>query len=253
MLYIKAFENKDDDAAKRSIELFESAISFLSQNDNPEINEFTINLNIATAYALFDEKKAIKKLKENNFAGVNDAMMALTYLKMGEIDESLNSATSGLIRNLFGLLNSASYMMIALSAKGDVKDIDSSIELCENSLMIIQMFKNKDYGYLSKYEALYQVTKAYLYALKGDDKKMEQYVKEGKTIAVLYDKSRSNDIAKNMKFYYSKKDSFIAFDSLGESAVAGIEKTINEQVLVLPGTDKSILKNILDIWKSIKL
>ena len=101
MYQLKALEKEDIKAAKRSIELFENARDHLSQNDNPEINEFTINLSIASSYSFFDEKKAIEIFKENNFAGISDAIMSFTYLKMGETDESLKCSTNGIIRNVY--------------------------------------------------------------------------------------------------------------------------------------------------------
>lgn len=248
---LMALEKEDMKAARQAIKLYEEAKDHLSQNDDPGINEFTLNLNIASCYAFFDEKKAIKIFKENNFAGISDAVMAFTYLKMGETDESLKCSTGGIIKNLFGLLNCASYMMMALTMRKDKKSIDSAFELCENSLALIRMFKTKETGYLSKFEALFLVMKAYIYAIMGKEDLMESYLKEGKILARQYDMSSSNNIAKDIKFYYDKKESFIGYDSLGESAVEGIRKTINENVKKLPKIDQKIVDQILLKWDSL--
>ena len=251
MYQLKALEKEDIKAAKRSIELFENARDHLSQNDNPEINEFTINLSIASSYSFFDEKKAIEIFKENNFAGISDAIMSFTYLKMGETDESLKCSTNGIIRNLFGLLNCSTYMIIALTAKGNKKSIDSALQLCQNSLELIRMFKTKESGYLSKFEALFMVIKAYIHALMGNDDLMESDLKEGKRLALSYDMSRSNNIAENMKFYYSDKEAVTGYDSLGECVVDGISKIINENMKLIPHIDKNIVALISERWERI--
>lgn len=251
MYQLKALEKEDIKAAKRSIELFENARDHLSQNDNPEINEFTINLSIASSYSFFDENKAIEIFKENNFAGISDAIMSFTYLKMGETDESLKCSTNGIIRNLFGLLNCSTYMIIALTAKGNKKSIDSALQLCQNSLELIRMFKTKESGYLSKFEALFMVMKAYIHALMGNDDLMESDLKEGKRLALSYDMSRSNNIAKNMKFYYSDKEAVTGYDSLGECVVDGISKIINENMKLIPHIDKNIVALISERWEII--
>ena len=80
--------------------------------------------------------------------------------------------------------------------QGKQKSIDSALQLCQNSLEFIRMFKTKESGYLSKFEALFMVMKAYIHALMGNDDLMESDLKEGKRLALSYDMSRSNNIAK---------------------------------------------------------
>ena len=251
MLQITAFEKEDMKAARQAIKLYEDAKDHLSQNNDPNINEFTINLNIASCYAFFDEKKAIKIFKENNFAGISDAVMSFTYLKMGETEESLKCSTKGIIKNLFGLLNCASYMIIALTMRRNIKSTDSAFELCENSLTLIRMFKTKETGYLSKFEALFFVMKAYIHAISGNEDMMEACLKEGKRLARQYDKSSSNNIAEDLKFYYDKKETVIGYDSLGESAVEGIRKTINENIKKIPQIDQGLADLISQKWDTL--
>ncbi|MCR4750318.1 MAG: helix-turn-helix domain-containing protein [Lachnospiraceae bacterium] len=251
MLQITAFEKEDMKAARQAIKLYEDSKDHLSQNNDPNINEFTINLNIASCYAFFDEKKAIKIFKENNFAGISDAVMSFTYLKMGETEESLKCSTKGIIKNLFGLLNCASYMIIALTMRKNIKSTDSAFELCENSLTLIRMFKTKETGYLSKFEALFWVMKSYIHAISGNEDMMEACLKEGKRLARQYDKSSSNNIAEDLKFYYDKKETVIGYDSLGESAVEGIRKTINENIKKILQIDQGLADLILQKWDSL--
>lgn len=142
-------------------------------------------------------------------------------------------------------------MIIALTAKGNKKSIDSALQLCQNSLELIRMFKTKESGYLSKFEALFMVIKAYIHALMGNDDLMESDLKEGKRLALSYDMSRSNNIAKNMKFYYSDKEAVTGYDSLGECVVDGISKIINENMKLIPHIDKNIVALISERWERI--
>ena len=249
MIYhVMAVQGKDKKAPKEAIRLFELAKDYLRQNDNPEINEYTINCMIATDYMLFDVKKALKISKENNFGGVNNAVIATAYMKEGDTGEALDYATRGLISSLTGLFNSSINMILALSCKGKKKDIGSALILCDDNLSIIKMFSKDDKGYLDKFTALFLVIKAYLFGLMKDEKMLTDCLESAKTTAKRYDENFSNDLAKDLRFYYSKKATHYAVDSIGKSAVKGIGSFLSSQVSMIKDLDKKLLERLIDSW-----
>ena len=252
MIYhVMAVQGKDKKAPKEAIRLFELAKDYLKQNDNSEINEYTINCMIATDYMLFDVKKALKISKENNFGGVNNAVIAAAYMKEGNTGEALNYATRGLISSLTGLFNSSINMILALSCKGRKKDIASALTLCDDNLSIIKMFSNDDKGYLDKFTALFLVIKAYLYGIIKDEKMSAICLENAKITAKRYDENFSNDLAKDLKFYYAKKETCYAVDSIGESAINGIGSFLSYQISMIKGLDKALLDRLLDSWNEL--
>ena len=248
VFHVKAVECKDIAAAKESIRLLEKAKDYLSQNDDPSINEFTINNMIATDYMLFDEKKSLNTFKDNNFGGVNNPIISFAYLEVGDVKESLNYSTNAVIMNLFGLISSSIYMMLALACLHKKDKCEPALELADTTLRTIRLYKTEEVGYFSKYEALIHVIKAYFYALLKDEEMMEKCIKTGKRLAEKYDELASNDVAKNMRFYFIEKESFVAVDSIGKSAINGIADMLDGQFINIPGLDKKALIKVKDIW-----
>ena len=248
MFHVKAVELRNIDAAKESIKLFERAKDYLSQNDDPGINEFTINNMIAMDYMFFDEKKALKTFKENNYGGVNNPIISLAYLQGANVQNSLNFSTDGMIVNLFGLITSSIYMIMALACTDKKVKYESALEIADTTLKTIKLYKKEEVGYFSKYEALLMILKAYLYAVLKDEEMMKKCIKTGKSLALEYDKIGSNDVAENYRFYYTERESFVAVDSIGKSAINGIAETLDEQLISIPGLDNKIIKKIKEIW-----
>ncbi len=239
------------EAAKKAVELFEHSIQYISQNEDPAVNEFTIRNMIAWDYLFVDEKKAFEKLKENNFGGVNDSMIILLYLKNSNTSKALDISTKALIRNLFNTLSSSVYMIVGLSAGGKNTDIEAALDLVDTSFKMMKLYKTKEVSYISRFEAFFYVLKGYLMACKNDYVEMEKYIKKGKMLAAKYDREfTSYDIAKDIKFYFAEDKSLISYDSFGESAVEGI-KNINKVFEGVPMIDRKIIEKIEACWDNV--
>ena len=252
MLYhVMAVQGKDKKAPKEAIRLYELAKDYLKQNDNPEINEYTINCMIATDYMLFDEKKALKIFKENNFGGLNNAVIATAHLKEGDTKEALDYSTRGLINSLFGLFNSSINLIISLSCTGKKKEIGSALILCDDNINMIKMFSKDDNGYFDKFTAIFLVIKAYLYGFMKDEKMLRDSLESAKTIAKRYDENTSSDLAKDFRFYYSNTETYYAVDSIGDNAFKGIGSFLSNQMSDIEGLDKKLLSHLIDSWNEI--
>ena len=247
-----AWEHQDKELSKTAINLLEESKLYLSQNTNPDINEFSIESTIATDYIIVDEKEALKRFKKINFGGINNSILSLVYLQNDDINESLNYSTMGMINSLGNMYNSSTTMIIALASTGSKRNIDSALVLADTLLNIIKQFSFDRVGYFTKIESTYFLLKAYLYACLNNDEEMRDNVDLSITKAESYDnKSGSNDLSKDFKYFYAKQKSFIAIDSIGEKALDGLENTLNNQFFKISSVNKQAYKKLLEYWNSI--
>ena len=81
---------------------------------------------------------------------------------------------------------------------------------------------------------------------------MKECVKEAYDLAVLYDNSEgASDLSKSFRFYFSKKKTSV-FDSVGTSAVAGIESMFEKKQ---DSTNKKTYKymgKVIEYWNKLK-
>ncbi|MBR6402523.1 MAG: helix-turn-helix transcriptional regulator [Eubacterium sp.] len=245
----KAIEKHSIEDAKMAIDLLTRSLNYISQNKNPDINEFVIRTEIAYDYMIIDSKVALEKIKEINFAGIHDTIIALIYLYNSEHDEALRYSTSGMINHFTELINSSTYMIVSLICKGSKKNIDSAIIIADTILEMMEKFSKDEIGYFSKIEAFYYAFKAYLYACLGDDVMMERFVSEGMKLAKKFDESGSNSIVKHMRFSFIDIDTFPYNDSIGDKAVVGIESAFRDQLMKVSGINKKALKRFITCWE----
>jgi len=78
-------EGKSEEDAKKSIALHEKALTLLSQNDDPNFNEFTIRMNIAKLKIVIDSDGALAEFNKINYLGIADIDIARLLHKKGEI------------------------------------------------------------------------------------------------------------------------------------------------------------------------
>lgn len=250
MIYhVKALEKQNPEDAGMAIDLLTKSMDYLSQNKNPDINDFVIRSQIAYDYIIVDEKAALERFKEINFRGINDTIIALVYLQNAEVKQALNYSTNGLINHLSDLINSSTYMILSLSCLDVKKNYEAAVILADTILEVIEKFKTDEVGYFSKLEAFYCILKAYLYACVDDDEKMKSNVCIGKKIAKMFDEKGTNDITEHLRFCYVERDSYAAMDSIGESAVEGIEAVLRKQFTKVAGINKKALNNLISCWE----
>ena len=250
MIYhVKALENQDKNDARMAIDLFTKSLEYLSQNKNPDINDYVIRSNIAYNYLIIDEKAALERLKEINFGGINDTVIAHIYLQNEDPDQALNYSTSGIINHLGELIDSSVYMIIALAGTGQKKNLEESICLTDTMIDVIKKFSKDEIGCFSKYVAFYYVIKAYFCACIKDEYGMTKFISKGKKLAMEFDKNGSNDVARHLKFYHADKEHFYTIDSIGEKAVSGISTVLSKQIVKMAGVDKKTLNKIIDCWE----
>lgn len=250
MVYqVRALERQDKEDAIKAIDLLTGSLQYLSQNNNPELNEYDIKMQIAYNYLLVDKKVALEKYKEINFAGINNISLAYIHLQNGELDRALNYCTLSMIDRLAEFIDASICMIMALAGKGKKKDIDEAICLAKTLIDVIGQYSKDEVGRFSKLQASCYALLAYLYERIGDEAEVKKYVRKGKKLAESFDENGAEDIAKCFRFYHAEKEQYFIMDSIGENAVEGIEKMLRKQISNMGRIDKKALNKIIDYWE----
>ena len=250
--YVKALENQDKEDALKAIDLLTKSLEYLSQNKDPDINDFIIRSRIAYSYMVADEKAAFERFKQINFGGIHDTVLALLCIQNNEVDQALNYSTLGIINHLNELIDSTLYMIMSLASKGGKKNLDEAVCLADTMIEVIAKFAGSEPGCYEKYMACYHVLKAYLYGCSGDENEMKKSLSEGKKLAESYDKNGTNDVARHLKFYHAEKKHYHIFDSIGENAVTGFSAALLGQIVKMGKINRKVLNRIIDDWEKEK-
>ena len=229
MYTYKYIESQNMSDCDEAISLFNRALSYISQNTETGINEFTIKLHIANLYCEKDPEKALEELKKINYNGVNDTAISHVLMNMGKYKESLDYGTRALLRSFASQYTTVNYMLMAVAADGKKESLEKALDLADHELRILDEHKKgKETGYIDKLKAIKLLLKAWVMAAMNDYESMEACVKEAYLLASRYDETDArNDLSADFRFYYTKEKSYF-YDSAGVSAVAGMENLFDQ-------------------------
>lgn len=253
MYRYKYVENqlKEADAAREeAIDLYNKALSYISQNDDTSINEFTIKLQIAHLRGEKEPEKALEELKKINYNGVNDTVIAQLLLFTGKYKESLDYSTRAVLRCFALQYTTINYMLMAVAADGKKESLEMARDIADHELRLLDEYKkDSSVGYIDKLKAIKLVLKAWVMAALGDDKEMEALVKKAYLLASRYDKaSKKNDLPGDFKFYYTEEKAYF-FDSTGITAVAGMDNLFEELKEYPSKKLVKFLPKVIECWR----
>ena len=254
MYFYKYIEGSDEKDCEAAIDLMKRSMEYLSQNTDPEISEYTIRLYIAELHKEKDPDKALSELKSINYNGCNDAAITKILLDTGKRDDCLDVGTSAFLKSYGTLYQLVNNVSLAMASTGKKKDIEKAIELADFGIMLTEWYsKENSVGYFHKLKAIILILKAWWLSCLGDFDAMKACTKAAYELAVSYDSSDSatSDLSKSFRFYYSKKKSTV-FDSLGTSAVAGIDSLFSKEADESTKKNYRHMKEVVEYWNSLK-
>lgn len=239
---------------KKAIELYESSLRYLSQNEDPEINELSIKMRIAYVKIWDDTDKALMDFEALNYMGINDVQIARLLMRKGKADEALDKYTKTMVRMLIENLDLAAGMYIALISTNKSKAFVEASELMDWYLAIIDATTNGKISYLTKLKTVILVLKAMSLSCSKEYDGMKDCIDKAYEIAKEFDKNPSNDFNGKIKFWHASKDhNTSVYDEIGHSAVDGIGNLLDE-ILHKP-TPEMVIKKMeaaRKYWESIK-
>lgn len=222
-------EKKQTEYTNRGIELLERAILLLSQNTNPDISEITIQKDIAQCYIVLGQhEKGIELLKRYNIGGIHNALIAMTYT--GNHDLDYKEAEPFMMGALGDIINSSVRTMMAYA---NYYRRNENYLLCRDALIwLIDMLESiktdhDSVAYVDKIIASCYSECANLSFLLGEHEKVEQYLRRAYKVAKAFDAAPTYKIY-NVKFCVGDSKKMTAYDDLGESAIASVEKQLTQ-------------------------
>ena len=230
-------ELKENKYLYRSIALLERAIPLLSQNTYPEINEISIQGNIAQYYILLGQvEKGIEILKKYNVNGIYDALIAISYtgsdiIQVNTTAFHINDAELYMSRACCSIINSSIFTMMAyanyyLLTKDYVSGREASLYLAE---MLQNMIKDKNKSaYFDKIIALCYYSCARFSLLLGDYDAVISYLHNAYDTAKRFDAAPTSGI-ENTRFLMDNANNITTCDSLGTSAIGAINILIEKE------------------------
>lgn len=242
------------DHRNKAIELYESALCYVSQSDDPDQETFSIKFRIATLKGRDNPKKSLEEFKKINYQGIADISIANILRMTGKPDEAMEVYTRVLVSILVKVLQYATEMFMILVSMDDIKSYKEASDLMDWYMTIIDatsMDKRKN-SYLSKMKIMGLIFKALdLSCLKKYDD-MEKCIDTALEIARKYDKNPSNDFSGKIKFWHGSKDYHTSiYDDFGVGAVAGIDNLFNMGPKVLPEKVVKKMEKAQEYWKKL--
>ena len=251
--YYKVCEEHRKEDAKTSIDLFNKALAYISQNTDESISEFSIKHRIYELYIHLDQEKALKGFKEINYNGVTNSLIALLLSSMGNREEALKYHSYAMLSCFVDTYSCLTNTASCLAKEGTKKDYEVSLEMLDTTLMFLDAFSMKDkINYSQKLATPVYFLKGYLYELLGETEKMKECIKTSYKLSLEYDNSeRISDLSESVKYYFIEKKAY-SYDNVGSSAVEGLETIFNENIKELSGKEKETLETVIKYWQSVK-
>lgn len=236
-------EKNEETWQRRAILLLEQSIALLPQNRDEEINEMTIQSEIARCHLILGNvESGLRILKKYNVDGVHNALIALTYTTNDSIFDS-KSAQTYLVESFGGIITSTIRTMLAYANYYDkTKDTAGSREALLWLIHFLESIKEnqKQVAFVDKVTApCYGLCAAYSFHL-GEQENTKLYLKKAFTLATNFDASPTYKM-NNIKFCVGDIKNATSYDDLGESALESVEKQLDDE------TDAAFW----NIWKDI--
>ncbi len=234
-------EQKNDGETRQAIELYRRAIGLLNQNHDREISARTIQVRISQCYLyLGDHQKALDILMDNNEDGVNNDKIGTLLYQLKRYDEAIQTLSESMLDSL-GRLERAGQGLANCLGNGK-KDPAAALELMEWLVNLQEsLYPESGSCYRHKYAASMLVGCAAIAAEMEDLGRCEGYLRRAKETAEIFD-AAPDYAADKMRFYRGR--SATAHDDFGQTAMAGILRTMEQQ-------EENVASKLKALWEKL--
>ena len=251
LYYLKFLESKEKKDSEDAIEIFETALSYISQSQEKELIEYTIKTKMAYLYRKVDPEKAIELLQRTNYDGGRYNEIGDVLLDMGKNEEALENFSIALLKLFIEQLTTVNNMAKALMETGKRADLRSAADLVETELKIVS-----DYSVPGKVNVTYKmrallcILMAYLQSFMDKPEQMEEYVKEAFKLAICFDRANiGENFFAGLRYNYVNDKKIKAYDTTGTNAIDSIETMIKKKLDDMNDESKEKIRRVLDFWE----
>lgn len=240
MYCLRGLEENSKKQLNRALELYERALELVGMNDDVSIGEYTIKNSIARTYLLLNEtENALEQFKRNNYEGHNNCAIGCTLTKMRRFDEAIDPLSKAFWAYFGELMQLVISYANCCAETGKPEEALAAVQWILSSLPGIK--KTDAVTYLDKTAAMLLTGCAQLSVTLGDNKSAREYLLSAKRSAMRFDSSPSYSL-KNTDFLFNPEPG-TAYDSLGVSAVEGVEKMIM--------SDEDSSEALMKLWRAL--
>ncbi len=224
---------------RRALELLNQSRLLVSQNRNPEMNEFTIYGEMAEAYLLLgDKEKSVELLKQHNLGGMFCDLIAVNLaLHQKRYEEAKPFLSESLLKSVATLVNTVFGYALVYFSEGQY---DSARDIINWGLGILYGLKtNSEANVLDKMFCLLMTLLAYAQFRAGNVDEATDTMRRIYEIVKVFDANPDYEVS--FRFMATQEKGSL-YDSLGNTAAASVENIL-----------KSIeATELLDIWSEVK-
>ena len=217
---------QDPLAARRAIELLHRSLELFSENTDSSIFQEEIYHDIAICHMFLDEyEEAISLLAEHNPRHVHDGDIGMIYANyMAQPEKAFPYLETALDYTLAGLCRTMLGFAAAYDATKQYQKILDVWNWMANLLTDLKKDTCETF-YYQKFIALTYVNCARACARLGREEDVAGYLRKAYILAETFDRAPVYSLA-GAKFDEGKLSSTTRHDNMGETALAGIEKEL---------------------------
>ena len=212
--------SQDHSETRRALELYEQAKLLISQNHDPEINEQTIEGEVASALMFLGEyEKSIELLKGNNAGGIySDTIGMVLALYLKRFEEAEPFLGDALLLHTVSLVDSVVGYALVLSYRGDYV---TAVKMLSGLMDFLRQLKEEKTDFTTKIMANVFTMMAHLHTLEGKTEEAAQCLREVLVMVQRFDATPDYGI---QTFSYPVfHNDIIVNDGLGATAADSIE------------------------------
>ena len=240
----------------KTIELYESALRLISQNTDPDVDEFSIRLCIAELKSQNNPEEALEEFKKINYMGIADFNIAKILMDLNRYDESMDRFTRVLVSILIKSLQYSSTMAIALIKTGKKNNLMEAHDLLNWCINLYESTAGNNVSYLTKMQAVLLLLKGMTLSCLGDYENMRLCIDDAYKLAIRFDKAPANGIAGKIRFWHAADDyKPMIYDELGAGAVQSLDAIFNQAPHPINPIPAKIIKKMEpanEYWNQIK-
>lgn len=238
---------------QKTIELYQQALKYISQNDDPDVSEFAIRRQLAEIKSEDHPEESLEELGRINYMGITDVNIATILMNMGKDKEAMERNTRVLVSILVKCTQFASNSAIVFMKSGKSKDMREAVSVLDWCNTIYEATGTGKISYLTKMQAVLMILKAMCLSCLKDYSEMRLTIDNAYKLARAFDEEPTNDIYQRIKFWHAGDDyKPTLYDELGQGAVEAIDDMFSQEPDPLPVSVTKKMDEALKYWKKIK-
>ena len=219
-------EHRQKAMLQRSLALLKESRMLLSQNTDPQISDLTICGEMADVYLMLDEReKALELLMSHNADGIYSDMIGFTLATDEKRpEEAIPFLSEALLKSILTLIRT---VMGYVNVFFNKKDYLSAGAILQWGVDVLSGLKDAERpSFLDKIGSVFHVCIACTQIESGDTASAHRSLLLAKELAERFDAAPEYD-SEAIRFVTLLKPTS-AYDDLGETAMAGIQNTLDE-------------------------